>query len=69
MTHDPLCHNPEPMPPDTACGWCWIIAKTRKDERNKLHEKVSTMNCRVHDYEDGMCHVAIDDLIKMLETS
>jgi hypothetical protein len=38
-------------------------------EREKILTEVSIMNCRVHDYEDGMCHVAIDDLMKMLEKS
>ncbi len=30
MTHDPLCHNPEPMPEGTSCGWCWMINRVRQ---------------------------------------
>jgi len=48
--------------------FCNALKEARKSEREKITADVSAMNCRVHDYEDGMCHVAIDDLIKMLET-
>jgi hypothetical protein len=30
MIHDPLCHNPEPLPEGMACGWCYQTAKVRK---------------------------------------
>jgi hypothetical protein len=30
MIHDPLCHNPEPMPDGMACGWCWMIKRVRR---------------------------------------
>lgn len=48
--------------------FCSALKKARESEREKILTEVSIMNCRVHDYEDGMCHVAIDDLMKMLET-
>lgn len=66
MTHDEFC-NQAAGRWDGGCQ-CAVIAKVRKSEREKMLTEVSIMNCRVHDYEDGMCHVAIDDLIKMLET-
>jgi hypothetical protein len=30
MRHDPLCHNPEPLPDGMACGWCYQTAKVRQ---------------------------------------
>lgn len=74
MTHDPLCHSPEPMPEGQACGWCWMIAKVRADERATMRDTahdpaLHDEDCYLVDLPDfpvSQCTCRLRPLIKAL---
>jgi len=59
MTHDPLCHNPEPMPDGMACGWCWMIVRVRADERRWVTTSAGKELLN-HKVTDGVCACGIN---------
>jgi hypothetical protein len=48
---------------------CEEIAKIRANEREKILAGVLMTECSMHDYENSICHLSIDQLTDMLETT
>lgn len=46
---------------------CEEIADIRADEREKILSEISITECSMHDYDEGMCHISIEQLMDILE--